>query len=262
MADLKISQLPSASTPLAGTEVLPIVQGSATVKVSAANITAGRNVNVRTILATVADGSYPIGVSGTTKGVRVLTDANATSIQGVDSTLSGSYQPLAFGGLELRLQSNGTTDRWWLDSGGNLVQKTAAKGIDFTANTPAAGKTSQLLNWYEEGAYTSTITAQSGAYTSVSQNLQYTRIGRIVHVNGFITINTNGTAATYMKFTLPFNCQGSNYVSFSGRENIMNGSVFGGASISASTIALTKYDGTYLGGDGYNFPIDFSYVIA
>jgi len=34
MADKKISQLSSASTPLAGTEVLPIVQSSATVKVS------------------------------------------------------------------------------------------------------------------------------------------------------------------------------------------------------------------------------------
>jgi len=32
MADLKISQLASATTPLAGTEVLPIVQSSATVK--------------------------------------------------------------------------------------------------------------------------------------------------------------------------------------------------------------------------------------
>jgi hypothetical protein len=35
MADTKISALPSASVPLAGTEVLPIVQGGATTKVSA-----------------------------------------------------------------------------------------------------------------------------------------------------------------------------------------------------------------------------------
>lgn len=34
MADLKISQLPAATTPLAGTEVLPIVQGGTTVKVA------------------------------------------------------------------------------------------------------------------------------------------------------------------------------------------------------------------------------------
>ena len=45
MADKKISALTSAATPLAGTEVLPIVQSGATVKVSAADITAGRAVS-------------------------------------------------------------------------------------------------------------------------------------------------------------------------------------------------------------------------
>lgn len=39
MADKKISQLTNASTPLAGTEVLPIVQSSATVKVAANDLT-------------------------------------------------------------------------------------------------------------------------------------------------------------------------------------------------------------------------------
>jgi hypothetical protein len=38
MADAKISALPSATTPLAGTEVLPIVQSSTTVKATIANI--------------------------------------------------------------------------------------------------------------------------------------------------------------------------------------------------------------------------------
>ena len=39
MADLKISQLTAATTPLAGTEVLPIVQSGATVKVSSNDLT-------------------------------------------------------------------------------------------------------------------------------------------------------------------------------------------------------------------------------
>jgi hypothetical protein len=34
MADKKISALPASTTPLAGTEVLPIVQSGATVKVA------------------------------------------------------------------------------------------------------------------------------------------------------------------------------------------------------------------------------------
>ena len=38
MANTKISALPAATTPLAGTEVLPIVQSGSTVKVAASNI--------------------------------------------------------------------------------------------------------------------------------------------------------------------------------------------------------------------------------
>jgi len=42
MADSKISALPASTTPLDGTEVLPIVQSGATKQVSVANLTAGR----------------------------------------------------------------------------------------------------------------------------------------------------------------------------------------------------------------------------
>ncbi len=52
MADKKISALASATTPLAGTEVLPIVQSGSTVKVSVGNLTAGRNVSVKQLSVT------------------------------------------------------------------------------------------------------------------------------------------------------------------------------------------------------------------
>lgn len=45
MPDLKISQLTAATTPLAGTEVLPIVQSSSTVKVSVDNLTTGKTIS-------------------------------------------------------------------------------------------------------------------------------------------------------------------------------------------------------------------------
>lgn len=46
MADKKISQLTAASTPLTGTEVLPIVQGGSTVRVPVSDLTAGRTIPV------------------------------------------------------------------------------------------------------------------------------------------------------------------------------------------------------------------------
>ena len=52
MADTKISGLPASTVPLAGTEVLPIVQSSTTKQVSIANVTAGRAVSALSVTAT------------------------------------------------------------------------------------------------------------------------------------------------------------------------------------------------------------------
>ena len=52
MADKKISALTAATTPLAGTEVLPIVQGGATVNVAVSNLTAGRAVSAASLALT------------------------------------------------------------------------------------------------------------------------------------------------------------------------------------------------------------------
>ncbi len=52
MADLKISQLTGATTPLAGTEVLPLVQSSTTKQISVANLTAGRAISATQLTLT------------------------------------------------------------------------------------------------------------------------------------------------------------------------------------------------------------------
>ena len=55
MADSKISALPASTTPLAGTEVLPIVQSSTTKQVSVANLTAGRTFDALGMTLTSTD---------------------------------------------------------------------------------------------------------------------------------------------------------------------------------------------------------------
>jgi hypothetical protein len=55
MADSKISALPASTTPLAGTEVLPIVQSSTTKQVSVANLTAGRTFEALGVTLTSTD---------------------------------------------------------------------------------------------------------------------------------------------------------------------------------------------------------------
>jgi hypothetical protein len=97
-------------------------------------------------------------------------------------------------------------------STGNLIQGTAAKGLNFTANTPAAGMTSQLLNWYEEGTWTPTVTFATPGDLSVTYNTNqrqgtYTRIGDRLYINfavGTATF-TYTTASGALQITgLPF----------------------------------------------------------
>ena len=55
MADSKISALPASTVPLAGTEVLPIVQSSTTRQVSVANLTAGRAISATQLTLTTGN---------------------------------------------------------------------------------------------------------------------------------------------------------------------------------------------------------------
>ena len=66
MADSKISALPSATTPLAGTELLPIVQGGATKKVAASAFQAAlvSGTNIKTVNGNSLLGSGDLTISG------------------------------------------------------------------------------------------------------------------------------------------------------------------------------------------------------
>lgn len=85
MANAKISALTSSTTPLAGTEVLPIVQSSTTKQVSVANLTAGRSVSMAD--ATLSTGNLVIGTSG--KGIDFSVTSQAT---GMTSELLADYE--------------------------------------------------------------------------------------------------------------------------------------------------------------------------
>lgn len=88
MSNSKISALTSASTPLAGTEVLPIVQSSTTKQVSVANLTAGRAITALTYGGFTIASQY-LGVSGQSgiyTGSSAVLPTNGTSLG--DNTIS------------------------------------------------------------------------------------------------------------------------------------------------------------------------------
>lgn len=200
MADKKISALTGATTPLAGTEVLPIVQSGATVKVAVSDLTAGRAVSATQLTSTVAIGTAPLVVTSTTNvanlnasslngatfaapgaiGGGTASAITGTTIAGTDATDASSTTAAAIktaGGLAVVKK---------IYVGDNIVPATAAKGFNFTANTPAAGMTSQLLNWYEEGTFTGTLT---GCTATLTTTIQYVRVGKSIT----ISLNSDNT---------------------------------------------------------------------
>jgi len=185
MADTKISALTAATTPLAGTEVLPIVQSGATVKV------ANNDLRPKQIQSNATSGVLQIaGPAAAATRVMTTPDANFT-VARTDAAQS--------------FTGNQTL------STGNLVIGTSGQGIDFSA-TPGTG-TSELLADYEEGTWTPTrngFTEVLGA-GSITTSGTYTKVGRQVTVvatitpAGGATIAATSGAGSFLS-GLPFTC--------------------------------------------------------
>jgi hypothetical protein len=287
MADKKISQLPASTTPLAGTEELAVVQSGDTKKVSVANLTAGRAVSASTVLVpgnntgittgdpnnilrftdtdTTTAAGQPMGriewVSSDAgfEGVKAYIEARATDGT-PDGDLYIATQHNTGAGLSDKLKVGYFGDITALV--GNLVIGTSGKGIDFSADSSAAGMTSELLDDYEEGTWTPSVTSTSGTITTVGAvSGTYTKVGRQVTVWGSIAITDNGTGAGNIAFSgLPFAVSASRHTGAGWNQSsaailsaYVNGSSTGGN--------VWGYDATYPVATGQTIIFTVSYNV-
>jgi hypothetical protein len=307
MADLKISQLTTATAPLAGTEVLPLVQSSSTKKaavntllsyaspvdntvvrfngttgaVQNTNVVIDDNNNVGLAVTPSAWNSseyraLQLGAGGWIAGRTQAGDEDKVLI-GANLYNDGSWKYIAsdqgsfygqFGGVHYwytaptgvagaaatvtqRLELGATGDLTL--NTGNLIQGTAAKGINFTANTPAAGMTSQLLNWYEEGTWTPVLSdGTNNATMSANSQGVYTRIGRQVTVIGQVETTSLGSVTGNIRITgLPFSAgtgaafYSSNAVGYAELMNLTAGQTIGVAiNQTQNYVTLNLWDST------------------
>jgi hypothetical protein len=79
MANSKISALAAATTPLAGTEVLPVVQGGITEQVSVANLTAGRDVSASGLLVDANSATAAVRITQLGAGNALLVEDSAST---------------------------------------------------------------------------------------------------------------------------------------------------------------------------------------
>ena len=224
MADVKISGLPASTTPLAGTEVLPIVQGGVTKQVASNDLT------VKNVRSNATTGILQVtGPAAGTTRVMTTPDANFTAAR-TDAAQS-------------------FTDDQTLSTG-NLIIGTSGKGIDFSAT--AGTGTSELLADYEEGTWspTAVFSTSNGDLSYDSSVGFYTKIGRLVHVQGFLSFSETTASGNLSIGGLPFaaNTTTGNYASASFYINNLTGisgtvTALIGADVTANQMAMF-YTGT------------------
>lgn len=251
MADKKISALPAASTPLAGTEVLPVVQSGATDKVSVSDLTSGRTVDMAVANAVLNDAvtntvSYPVVATHTSSGstapgfgvgvnfvqenTTYSTNIQVGTIESVSTSEADIHNDMVFKTKYNNLLAERARIKNGADfalANGNFVPSTAGKGIDFSANANAPGMTSEVLTWYEEGNWTPT----GGTIGATGSSGTYTRIGRQVTVNAEFTGLLSFGAGAVICSNLPFSAAAS--VDFAG--SIIDAASTSGAFVRANS---------------------------
>lgn len=193
--------------------------------------------NGGTGLTAVSAGYIPFGNTATA----LTTSGDLTFASNVLEVYSTVSARSAAGNASLRLRSNASYFEWLARAGtNNLVMYdggtgfdlltlnattydftinrgnqifSAAKGVNFTGNSAAAGKTSQLLNWYEEGTFTCGMAASTSGTITLNASYRtgrYTRIGRQVTVCGFLVVSSVSSPVGSLTITgLPY-ANGSN----------------------------------------------------
>ena len=175
MADVKISALPAASTPLAGTEVVPIVQSATTVKVAVADLP------ISTAVQSALDNKQAL-------------DGDLTAIAALTGTL----------GLLKKTAAN----TWTLDTNTYLTSYTETDPV-FTASAAAGITSTNISNWntaYGWGNHASAGYLTSAAIGSSVQayDADLSSIAGLAGTSGFLkktaantwTLDTNAYLTT------------------------------------------------------------------
>ena len=136
------------------------------------------------------------------------TEVGALSVEAGDDTTNKDDGKITFytaqGGTMTRKMAIEQDGDVHIDTG-NVVIGTSGKGIDFSATSDLAGMTSELLDDYEEGTYSVTVTGGSGGSATLSNNYGvYTKIGRMVTVNINVSVTNKNSLSGDIQISLPF----------------------------------------------------------
>jgi hypothetical protein len=224
MADKKISALTAAALPLAGTEVLPIVQSGATVKVAVSDLTAGRSISVSGLTNTGLTASQPVftdasklltstGVVPVANGGTNASSASITAFNNITGYTAAGATGTTSTNLVFSTSPTLTTPKATTTIGvGNATPSASGSGISFPA-TQSASTDANTLDDYEEGTWTPDFISTGLTITPFTLNGKYTKVGNIVNASFYVQItSTSGT------LTNPIELQGLPFAAVTGTD--------------------------------------------
>ena len=179
MANTTISALSSASTPLIGTEVLPIDQNGITRKVAVTDLTAGRSVSAASVSATGAVSAASVSATDVTS-TGTLTGATANFSGVVTSTSNMVAKRLYIQG--------GATSRIDIDSSGTG----GTTGYDLLS-IHSTNSVETLIGAFGAGSYGYCGTYSNHSFVFMTNNIEKMRItstGNIYGTTGSTTMTT------------------------------------------------------------------------
>jgi len=166
----------------------------------------------------------------------------------IDVTVYGdSFTSIEFSGSE---QNNVVNISGYLElgSGGTLYAGTPNATDSVSINIAGVGANSGTFAtpWI---SYTPTLSSGTGALTSASAAGKYIKNGKTVTFQIAVTITTNGTGATYVGATLPFQAAAQEYI-VAGRNNTTGKMLQGDIIAGATVMRIFDYANVYPAADG------------
>lgn len=176
MADTKISALPASTTPLAGSEVLPIVQSGATKQVSVANLTTGRAISATEV--TVSTGNVVVSTAG--KGLADSGNVDRVSLAATATVVNESGAD-----LDTRIESDTNANMVFVDAGANKIgigTATTAENAELNINSGLSIAASGLYKPYREFSKALELTDNTlAAYLTIT-------IPAVANFNDFVNV--------------------------------------------------------------------------
>jgi len=262
MADVKISGLPASTTPLVGTELLPIVQSATTKQVTVANLTAGRATSALSYVATkditssANQGSYAFGTLGYSD-INIYSSytssANAYTQKIVQNTNAGAAASVDFivsndvGTASTYYGDFGVTSSGYNTPGQNIINTASTVYLQSVTMPLAIGTlNSNALSFYTNSVLVGAFSA-AGAFSATNDaSISGLTIGKGA---GSIATNTaNGVSA------LASNTSGANIVAVgyqagnkntTGGNNTLVGYQAGYSNLVNGNITLVGYQAGY-----------------